>query len=83
MSYDFFLDKVGRVCVDKLSDSYCREYIKDILNLINCIPYINSSFNQILSQEEDYYKNKWNYSYTIFKLYIGKWVNVTIFFNFL
>ena len=65
MSYDFFLDKVGRVCVDKLSDSYCREHIKDILNLINCIPYINSSFNQILSQEEDYYKNKWNYSYII------------------
>lgn len=65
MSYSFTSKNKGTIKVDELSPSYCCEHSNRILRLINIIPHINWSLNDLLSQEKDFYKNKWAYSYII------------------
>lgn len=65
MSFSFSVMGAGQLFVDKLSEKYCRAHCDEILKLINIIPYIEWTPNDLLSQSEDYYNNKWNYSYVI------------------
>lgn len=66
MSYSFN-SKAGQIRIQKLSFSFCCNYSYELLNIINIIPHINWSKSDLLSQNEDYYGDKWNYSYVIFK----------------
>ena len=65
MSYSFNVDNVGKLSIIQLSRDYCINNEKKIIDLINIIPYINWSIEELLSQKEDYYGNKWNYSYAV------------------
>lgn len=65
MSYSF-VSKIGKkIQIDKLTNRYCQEYSEDLLKIINTIPFIHWSYKELLSHKEDYYGNKWNYSYVI------------------
>jgi len=65
MSYSFVCSKNERININKLSFQYCKEHKEEILEIINIIPYINWTSQELLSQEQDYYGNKWKYSYVI------------------
>ena len=65
MSYSFCIDKVGDLSIIQLSQDYCLKNAGKIIDLINIIPHICWSIDDLLSQKEDYYGNKWNYSYAI------------------
>lgn len=65
MSYYFESMKAGKIQVEKLTTLYCTNHSNELLKLINIIPYIHWNINDLLSQKEDYYQNKWNYSYVI------------------
>lgn len=65
MSYSFISSKVGKIQIDKLSQSYCCDHSVELLKIINIIPYIHWTPSELLSQDEDFYGNKWNYSYVI------------------
>lgn len=65
MSYSFISAKEERIQIDKLSSQYCQEHSDELLKLVNIIPFIHWGCKELLSQEEDYYGNKWNYSYVI------------------
>lgn len=57
--------QMDKVYVKKLSREFCCKYGKKLLSLINTIPHITWSMDDLLSQSEDFYGNKWNYSYVI------------------
>ena len=65
MCYSFVSSKSEKIYVDKLSYSYCCDHSEEILRLINIIPYINWKIDDLLHQDNDFYKNKWNYSYVV------------------
>lgn len=65
MSFSFTISEIGHLHVEKLSEFFCKAYCNEILKLINLIPYINWTIKELLSQSEDYYNNKWNYSYVV------------------
>lgn len=50
-----------------LNRDYCVEHYDEILSIVNIIPHIRWTERDLLSQEEDYYHDKWNYSYAILK----------------
>lgn len=65
-------DDIGKIYIDGLTQSYVKDNCGEIIRLINDIPFVDWNEEQLLSQSEDYYRNKWNYSYVILdeKLYI-------------
>ena len=65
MHYSFFNKKAGEIHVEKLSKEYCIDHTDELLKIINIIPFINWTQKDLLSQNEDFYENKWNYSYVI------------------
>lgn len=65
MSYSFISTKGERIQIDKLYYKYCQEHGDDLLKIINIIPFIHWRQDELLSQNEDYFGNKWNYSYVI------------------
>ena len=65
MGYQFKIDKVGNIKIKQLSYSYAYEHSDELLKIINIIPYIEWTRNNLLSQTEDYFGDKWNYSYVI------------------
>ena len=65
MSYSFISTRDERIQIDKLSYSYCLEYKEELIEIINIIPHIQWTPDELLSQIQDYYGNKWNYSYVI------------------
>lgn len=65
MSYYFESKIVGKIEIKKLTYSYCCRHKNTILEIINIIPYIHWEIKDLLSQKEDYFNNKWNYSYII------------------
>ena len=64
-NYSFLVPQVGNIKIEALTEQYCHNHCEELLQLINIIPFINWGKTELLSQEEDYYKNKWNYSYVI------------------
>lgn len=65
MSYLFISTRDERIQIDKLSYSYCLEHKAELIEIINIIPHIQWTPDELLSQAQDYYGNKWNYSYVI------------------
>ena len=65
MSYSFISTKEEKIQIDKLSYSYCKEHCNELLNIINIIPYIHWTSSELFSQDEDFYGDKWRYSYVI------------------
>lgn len=65
MSYSFISTRDERIQIDKLSYSYCLEHQEELVEIINIIPHIQWTPDELLSQTQDYYGNKWNYSYVI------------------
>lgn len=65
MGYFFFSKNFGKIYVEELTDSFCKIYCKDLLDLINIIPHIHWSHDELLSHKDDLYGNKWNYSYVV------------------
>lgn len=65
MMFSFVSASAGKIQICGLSEAYCYEHCDEILKLINIIPYIYWTPSELLSQDEDFYKNKWNYSYVI------------------
>lgn len=65
MSYSFISIKNERIQIDKLTYSFCLEHQEELLEVINIIPHIEWTLKELLSQTQDYYGNKWNYSYVI------------------
>ena len=65
MSYDFVLKDDSLIIVEKLTRLFCIEHRNEILEIINIIPHISWTIDDLLSQSNDYYGNKWNYSYVI------------------
>lgn len=65
MAFSFVSVKAGEIQICQLSETYCRDHCHEILKLINIIPYISWTPYELFSQNEDFYKNKWNYSYVI------------------
>ena len=65
MSYYYKSLNFGKIQIEKLTTSYCTNHSNELLKLINIIPYIHSGVDDLLCQKEDYFKNKWNYSYVI------------------
>ena len=65
MSYSFVSSKGEKIYVDKLSYSYCCDHSEKILKVINIIPHIYWDITDLLCQDNDFYKNKWNYSYVV------------------
>lgn len=65
MSYSFISTRDERIQIDKLSYSYCLEHKEELVEIINIIPHIQWTPDELLSQTQDYYGNKWNYSYVI------------------
>lgn len=65
MSYSFISTKGELIQINKLSFKQCREHSNELLKIINIIPFVHWGEKELLSQKEDYYENKWNYSYTI------------------
>lgn len=64
--YSFFDDDHRLIVIKEASQSLCDEHSEELLNLINIIPYIHWEKQNLLSQAEDFYNNKWNYSYILF-----------------
>ena len=65
MMFSFVSASAGKIQICGLSEAYCYEHCDEILKLVNIIPYIYWTPSELLSQDEDFYKNKWNYSYVI------------------
>lgn len=65
MSYSFISSKAGIIKIDKLTHSYCQKHYDELLSIVNIIPYIHWTVKDLLSQAEDYFGNKWNYSYVV------------------
>ena len=65
MSFIFESIKHGIIKIDKLTQQQCYENSAEILNLINLIPHIEWNIVDLLSNEMDYYGDKWKYSYVI------------------
>lgn len=65
MSYSFISTKREIIQIDKLSFKYCQKHSDELLRIVNIIPFVHWEKDEMFSQEEDYYKNKWNYSYVI------------------
>lgn len=56
---------VGIFKLCKLSDEFCYEHSNELLFLINIIPHIRWTNNELMSHGNDFYGNKWNYSYVV------------------
>ena len=65
MSYSFISTKGELIQIDKLSFKYCQEHSDELLKIVNIIPFVYWEKKDLFSQKEDYYENKWNYSYVI------------------
>ena len=65
MSFSFMINNIGWFQIEKLSEDICKKHRDEILQLVNIIPYIEWTIDDLLSQSEDYYNNKWNYSYIV------------------
>ncbi len=65
MSYSFVSTKGEKIQINKLSYAYCQRHSDELLKIVNIIPYIHWSHGELVSQNHDYYGNKWNYSYVI------------------
>lgn len=64
-NYTFISSDNEEISVEKLSSTFCNLYSQELLEIVNIIPHINWTKNDLLSQTEDFYQNKWNYSYVI------------------
>ena len=65
MSYSFINDKAGKITVKHLTFEFCQKHCDRILKIVNIIPHIFWTSDDLFSQDEDFYRNKWNYSYVI------------------
>ena len=65
MGYSFISSKNERIQIDKLSYLFCQEHSGELLKIINIIPYVVWTASELLSPDEDFFGNKWNYSYVI------------------
>lgn len=65
MGYSFISAKTERIQIDKLSYAFCQEHSDELLKIINIIPYVRWTIGDLLSQDEDFFGNKWNYSYVV------------------
>lgn len=65
MNYSFVSSDNELISVNNLTNELCEYRSIEILNIINTIPHIQWTKTQLMSQLEDYYNNKWNYSYVI------------------
>lgn len=65
MSYSFISTRNEKIQIDKLSYSFCLEHKHELIKIINIIPHIQWTITDLVSQDQDYYGNKWNYSYII------------------
>lgn len=65
MIYTFVSTTNEEITVEKLSYSFCECHSNELLQIINIIPYVKWTKDDLMSQSEDYYKDKWNYSYVI------------------
>ena len=54
-----------KIYIEQLDDLIVKNHCEEILRLVNIIPHIACNTADLLSQGEDYYNNKWNYSYVI------------------
>lgn len=54
-----------KIYIEQLDDLIVKNHCEEILGLVNIIPHISWDTAELMSQDEDYYNNKWNYSYVI------------------
>lgn len=54
-----------KIYIEQLTPIFAQCYCKEIIELVNIIPHIVWSEADLLSQEADFYGNKWNYSYIV------------------
>ena len=54
-----------KIYIEQLDDLIVENHCEEILGLVNIIPHISWDTAELMSQDEDYYNNKWNYSYVI------------------
>ena len=54
-----------KIYIEQLDDLIVKNHCEEILGLVNIIPHIAWDTADLMSQDEDYYNNKWNYSYVI------------------
>lgn len=66
MEYNFSIENLGIFFVKQLTQKLCIKYKQEILDIINIIPYIHWTAEDLFSNREDLYKRKWNYSYIVF-----------------
>ncbi len=65
MKYSFYAECKGKIIIEPLTQKMCDKHSFEILKLINIIPHIHWNKDDLLNQENDFYKNKWQYSYVI------------------
>lgn len=61
MSYTFNSSNGEIITLRTLTPEYCKDNCKEILEIINIIPHISWSTEELFF-ENDYFGNKWNYS---------------------
>ena len=65
MIFSFVSTDNKEITIDRLSLSVCESNYDKILQIINIIPHISWKKNDLVSQSEDFFKDKWNYSFVI------------------
>lgn len=65
MSITLPISNLGNIKLDKLSKELCVTYCEELLNLINIIPFTSWTREDLIEHDNDYFKNKFNYSYVI------------------
>lgn len=63
MTYKFLSFSGEKVFIKQLTQAICMDNSQELLDIINIIPFIHWSYDELISQKLDYYNNKWNYSY--------------------
>lgn len=63
MMYSFESSLGEKIRILKITEEGCADHSIEILDIINIIPFIHWNVEDLLSHKEDYYHNKWNYSY--------------------
>lgn len=63
--YHFITASTVSIKICKLSKEFCDEHTRELLGIINIIPHIKWTHSELVSQDSDFYSNKWNYSYAV------------------
>lgn len=56
---------LGNIKLEKLSKQFCCEHCEELLSLINIIPFTTWTYEDLIENDRDYFKNKFNYSYVV------------------